>query len=71
VQGAGAIKPLNPWTASGGIRGTGRTPTDPDARLYRKSDGRESRLCFMGHVLMENRNGLAPMRAARPTSRDD
>src|SRR5215217_8218253 len=33
--------------------------TDPDARLYRKADGRESRLCFMGHVLMENRNGLA------------
>ena len=33
--------------------------TDPDARLYRKAAGRESRLCFMGHVLMENRNGLA------------
>ncbi|WP_157014965.1 IS5 family transposase [Mesorhizobium xinjiangense] len=33
--------------------------TDPDARLYRKADGRESRLCFMGHVVMENRNGLA------------
>jgi transposase len=33
--------------------------TDPDARLYRKAEGRESRLCFMGHVLMENRNGLA------------
>jgi transposase len=33
--------------------------TDPDARLYRKADGRESRLCFMAHVLMENRNGLA------------
>lgn len=33
--------------------------TDPDARLYRKADGRGSRLCFMGHVLMENRNGLA------------
>jgi transposase len=33
--------------------------TDPDARLYRKADGRESKLCFMGHVLMENRNGLA------------
>jgi transposase len=33
--------------------------SDPDARLYRKADGRESRLCFMGHVLMENRNGLA------------
>jgi transposase len=33
--------------------------TDPDARLYRKADGRESRLCSMGHVLMENRHGLA------------
>ncbi len=32
--------------------------TDPDARLYRKGDGQGSRLCFMGHVLMENRNGL-------------
>ena len=33
--------------------------TDPDGRLYRKADGRESRLCFMGHVLMGNRNGFA------------
>jgi transposase len=33
--------------------------TDPDAKLYRKGDGHESRLCYMGHVLMENRNGLA------------
>ena len=32
--------------------------TDPDARLYRKGNGKESRLCFMGHALMENRNGL-------------
>ena len=32
--------------------------TDPDARLYRKGDGQSSRLCFMGHALMENRNGL-------------
>jgi transposase len=38
---------------------THSSTTDPDARLYRKADGRESRLCFMGHVLMENRNGLA------------
>ena len=33
--------------------------TDPDARLYKKAVGQESRLCYMGHVLMENRNGLA------------
>jgi transposase len=38
---------------------THASTTDPDARLYRKGDGRESRLCFIGHVLMENRNGLA------------
>ena len=37
---------------------THSSTTDADARLYRKADGRESRLCFMGHVLMENRNGL-------------
>lgn len=33
--------------------------TDPDARLYRKGNGQESRLCYMGHAVMENRNGLA------------
>jgi transposase len=38
---------------------THASTTDPDARLYRKANGRESRLCFMAHVLMENRNGLA------------
>ena len=32
--------------------------TDPDAQLFRKGDGQSSRLCFMGHALMENRNGL-------------
>ena len=38
---------------------THASTSDPDARLYRKAYGHESRLCFMGHVLMENRNGLA------------
>ena len=33
--------------------------TDPEARLYRKSFGTESKLCFAGHVLMDNRHGLA------------
>ena len=32
--------------------------TDPDARLCRKGPGKEARLCFIGHALMENRNGL-------------
>jgi transposase len=38
---------------------THESTTDPDARLYRKGDGRESRLCYMGHAIMENRHGLA------------
>ena len=33
--------------------------TDPDSRLYRKAQGKEAKLCYMGHVTMENRNGLA------------
>ena len=47
---------------------THASATDPDARLYRKADGRESRLCFMGHVLMENRNGLAVQAALTPAT---
>src|SRR5579862_5807865 len=37
---------------------THASTTDPDARLYRKGRGKESKLSFMGHALMENRNGL-------------
>ena len=32
--------------------------TDPDARLFRKGPGKDARLSFMGHALMENRKGL-------------
>ena len=32
--------------------------TDPEARLYRKGTGKEAKLCFIGHALMENRHGL-------------
>jgi transposase len=32
--------------------------TDPDARLARKSSGQAAKLCYAGHVVMENRNGL-------------
>jgi transposase len=37
---------------------THESTTDPEAKLYRKGDGQPAKLCFMGHVLMENRNGL-------------
>ncbi len=38
---------------------THASTTDPDARLYRKGHGQESRLAYLGHALMENRHGLA------------
>ncbi len=51
----------NRW---GDFRGTRRSndthesKTDPEARLMRKGRGREAKLCFEGHALMENRHGL-------------
>ena len=37
---------------------THQSTTDPQARLYRKGQGMEAKLCFIGHALMENRSGL-------------
>jgi IS5 family transposase len=37
---------------------THASTTDPHARLYRKGPGKEAKLSFMGHGLMENRSGL-------------
>jgi transposase len=38
---------------------THASTTDPDAMLARKGAGKEAKLSYSGHVLMENRNGLA------------
>jgi transposase len=69
-----SLKPKNPSgdepPASGGrnegvnFRGEKRSnqthasTSDPDAMLYRKGSGMEAKLCYIGHTLMENRNGL-------------
>ena len=37
---------------------THASKTDPDARLYRRSNNAESRLAYLGHLLIENRHGL-------------
>lgn len=37
---------------------THESKTDPESKLMRKGNGREAKLCFIGHALMENRNGL-------------
>ena len=47
---------------------THASTTDPDARLYKKSYGKESKLSYLGHALVENRNGL--MAAAMVTHAD-
>lgn len=37
---------------------THASTTDSEARLYKKSSGAEAKLAFLGHAIMENRNGL-------------
>jgi transposase len=37
---------------------THQSTTDPDARLCRKGPGKEAKLSYLGHALMENRHGL-------------
>jgi transposase len=37
---------------------THQSTTDPDSVLYRKASGKEAKLCYGGHILMENRHGL-------------
>lgn len=47
---------------------THASTTDPDARLYKKAPGQAARLCHMGHLLMENRNGLVVAACATQAS---
>jgi transposase len=37
---------------------THASTTDPDAQLYRKGKGKEAKLAYLGHVLLDNRHGL-------------
>jgi len=59
--GGGGRSGRNAERAFHGERRTNEThasTTDPEARLYRKGNGQAAELCYMGHLLMENRNGL-------------
>ena len=47
---------------------THASSTDPEARLYKKSAGQEAKLSYLGHTLVENRNGL--IAAAMTTQAD-
>jgi transposase len=53
--------PGNPTVNFHGEQRTNQThqsTTDPEARLYRKGPGKESKLSFMGHVVIDNRHAL-------------
>src|SRR5213595_171903 len=63
--------PGNPTVNFHGERRSNTThasTTDPDARLARKGKAQEAKLCYTGHVLMENRNGLAVGGCVLPAS---
>ena len=48
---------------------THQSTTDPEAMLHRKGKGKEAKLAYLGHVLLDNRHrGLSPT-SARPTRR--
>jgi transposase len=47
---------------------THESKTDPEARLYKKSYGQEAKLSYLGHTVVENRNGL--IAAAMATQAD-
>ena len=64
-DGSGGPPPDDPGNPTVDFHGerrsneTHQSTTDPEARLARKGPGKEAKLSYAGHVLMENRNGLA------------
>ncbi len=54
----GGRNPTVDFTNQKRTNNTHASTTDPDARLYKKGKGAQAKLCYMGHALMENRNGL-------------
>ncbi len=47
---------------------THESRSDPEARLYKKGSGQEAQLAYLGHVLMENRNGLVMSACVSPAT---
>jgi transposase len=74
VEGNDGPPPDDPGNPTVNFHGETRTnathasTTDPDARLARKGSGKEAKLSYTGHILMENRNGLAVDVAVLPAT---
>src|SRR6266851_5587740 len=63
-----------PTTGSGSkgevlLRDTHESKSDPESRLYKKSTAGEVKPSYLGHVLMENRNGLVVQACVTPAGR--
>ncbi len=58
LEGGGGRNPEVDFHGEKRLNQTHASTTDPEARLFKKGKGKEAKLCFMGHVLMENRHGL-------------
>lgn len=54
----GGRNPELDWRGERRSNKTHRSTTDPEARLARKGDSQAAKLCYAGHSLTENRNGL-------------
>ena len=50
------------------LRDTHESSTDPEARLYKKSTAGEPKPSYLGHVIIENRNGLVVAACATQSS---
>ena len=62
-------KPPEKGSGSGGkklLRDTHESKSDPEARLFKKSAAGQSVPSYLGHVLIENRNGLVVAALATP-----
>jgi transposase len=64
----GGRNPMVIFTGAPRSHETQESSPDPDARLYQRSEGDKSRLCYLGHALMENRPGLAVAVETTPAS---
>ena len=56
--GGGGRNPTVDFHGKKRSRDTHESKTDKDAYLFKKSKGSESKLAYLGHIMMENRHGL-------------
>ena len=66
-QGPGAGNPWQDFHGEKRSNETHQSTTDPSAKLLRKGAGKEAKLCFAGHAVMENRTGLCVLLEVTPS----